>query len=82
MNSSPRHRGPVQTLVERAEFEIDIRLHSLLIEALQLRGRWTSPEIAGYLRLAYTAGYQDGLQEEPQGRLFLELGLQVPGRRK
>jgi hypothetical protein len=67
--------------VERAKLELDLRLAVVMVEALELKGRWTKPQVAAFLRLAYASGYQDALKEKERGRLFRELGLPVPGHR-
>jgi hypothetical protein len=67
--------------VEKAELELDLRLAAVLIEALGLQRRWTKPQVAAFLRLAYASGYQDALKEKERGQLFRDLGLPVPDSR-
>jgi hypothetical protein len=62
------------------ELEVDIRIFDLLLEAWDER-EWKEGAVAGYLRLAYSAGYLDALREPRPGELCRRYGFPVPAQR-
>ena len=70
---------PLTVRVELLEWDIELRLGSLLLDAVNsFEGDPTL--LLGYLRLAYGSGYQAALTDQPRGRLFRDHGFPVPKR--
>jgi hypothetical protein len=66
--------------IDLLELDIDLRLADLWREAGEV-GEWNIEIVAAFMRAAYGKGYCDSLTEESPGRLCLEHGYRVPGRR-
>jgi len=69
----PREPDPADLL----ELEVDLRLLDLIVDAWR-EPEWGEALIAGYLRLAFAAGYLDALREPRPGELCRRHGLPVP----
>ena len=77
------YSGPMPTSPSRIdllELDIDLRLADLWREASEV-SEWNLEIVAAFMRAAYGKGYCDSLTEESPGRLCLEHGYRVPGRR-
>ena len=66
--------------IDLLELDIDLRLADLWREAGEITD-WNLEVVAAFMRAAYGKGYCDSLMEESRGRLCLEHGYRVPGRR-
>jgi hypothetical protein len=67
--------------IDLLELDIDLRLADLWREAAEV-GEWNLEIVAAFMRAAYGKGYCDSLTEDSPGRLCLEHGYRVPGRRE
>jgi len=75
--ASPEPHEPTHGQI--LDLDIDLRIHALILEAWDL-DEWDEALIAGFLRLAYAAGYQDALAERRRGQLCLDHGAAIPKR--
>jgi hypothetical protein len=64
---------------ERVEVELDARLLAVWLQAWEV-DEWDLAIVGPFLRLAYGAGYRDGLTEHPRGALYRVLGQRIPRR--
>jgi len=70
---------PLTIRAEMLELDIELRLGTLLLEAVS----WFDGEptlLLAYLRLAYGSGYRDALIDQPRGQVFREHGFPVSKR--
>lgn len=63
--------------LELLQLDIDLRLHGVMLWALTEVAA-SSALVAGFLRMAYLAGYQDALSEPLSGQLFRDHGYRAP----
>jgi hypothetical protein len=72
--------APHLTKADLLALDIDVRLHSVILWALE-----DTPDealLSAFLRLAYAAGYQDALADPVRGQLLRDHGFAVPTRRR